>query len=252
MNRYISTLLHTSLAVITSTLFADRIPLVDASATLELPGSDSISFVLQHNQGDIFITGQESDELRVELSEDDNELFPSYLDWNEDESTVRLDVGKAPMNRNVNVWLPQGSQINLQAVGSNITVDNIHGEAVIRLVNGNIHLEGASSAVLIECVNGNTEVIPAPSESMEPMSIMSQNGSIRLVVTEDFKGSANVSTIAGKVFCDLPDSTTANPASSRWNKLNLGPITRKTIPINEGGRPITLNTVNGNIHIEIR
>ena len=250
MKHRITTLLFASLLAAGGNLLADRIPLEQGVTELEVSGSERINFEFQNHQADIEIIGHEVNLVRVEVDNGGHEDFPSYLDWDAGKRSLRLDLGHSHGNSKVRIRLPYNSSVNLQTVDSDIKVTGIRGDAIIRQVNGDIQLDGAAGAILIELVNGDTVVSPITSESNEPISIMSQNGNISLVAPKDFKGSATVSTIGGKVTCDVPGAGTKESSANR-HVVNMGPMSRQTIPINGGGRPITLNTVHGNIEVKI-
>ena len=248
MKTRIPTLLSVCLLAAGASLSADRIPIEDGMAEFDVPGSETITFAFQHHRADIEIIGHDANVVRIEVANDSHEPFASFLDWDEARRSLRLDLSNSPGTRSVRIWLPYQSGINLQGVESEVTVKDIRGNAVVRLVNGDLGMDGASGAILVELVNGNATVKPVVSSSTEPISIMSQNGDISLIVPKDFRGTANMNTVAGEITCDLPGADATGP-SAKSHAVNLGPMSRLTTPINGGGRPVILNTVNGDIEL---
>jgi len=252
MKRNFAIISMISLLFASGIIHAEQTPLVDGKARMELPATGSIAFSFQHNSGNIIIKGHEANEIRVEATEGTIEGHSGYLSWDESKQVVRLILGIRTGRNDVQIWLPRDCEIKLQAIGSDISISGTGGNVVLKLVNGDIKIDNASGAILIESVNGKTQVWPSVAASEEPISIMSQNGDIHLVVPGHFKGLAKVATINGKVFCEVPGSGSEGDQADNRLKLNLGPMTRQSIPINSGSRPLILNTVNGDIHIRIQ
>jgi hypothetical protein len=250
MKNYIQPLILLGLLTVGGNTFAERIPFTDGSAEFAFPNEDAVTFDMQHTHCDITIMGHEANKIRVEADVATNGIVSSHLVWSEGSRTIRLETGKPSAIDDINIWLPYRAGINLQGVNSDVDVEGIQGDVVIRLVNGDIRLNGTVAAVLVEYVNGDCEVVPAVTDSMDPISIMGHNGDIRLIIPKGFQGSATVSTIHGNVICDLPESGDVDQKDAHWHHLNLAHMVQKTFPINGGKRPITLNTVKGDIHID--
>lgn len=252
MKRIFFSVLILSLLSLSAPAHAGQTTLVDGKASLPLPAADQFRFLFQHTNGDVYIMGQDADEIRVETEMIDDERFPGHLSIDENKKVVHLSLGVGNGNNDVRIWLPRNCGIDVQAIFSDISISDTLGDIELKLVNGEIQITNAAGAILIESVNGKTTVMPSAVESDKPVSIMCQNGDIHLELPGQFSGSANVKTIKGKVISNLP-GTESSPNQDRNSFImNLIPMVNRTIPINNGTRPITLNTVNGDIHIRIQ
>jgi len=233
-------------------ILADRIALAEGRASMDLPDAEAVNFSFQHIDGSITITGHDAAQVRVEALGGDEDDIPSLLDWNEKKRTVRLKLGSDTGSDGINLWLPRNTNITLQTIEGDVRISGIRGSIEVRLVDGDIMLAENFGAILVETVDGDIELSQAASESKEPISLLSRDGDITLLTSADFKGSASMSTVDGDITCDIPNSDESGTAPKEKSGWKYGPMNRKSISLNGGGRPVLMNTVDGDIIIGIR
>jgi hypothetical protein len=120
-----------------------------------------------------------------------------------------------------------------------ITGEDFSGKVSLSTITGNIDLSGHNSEIEAKSYSGN--IVLNYSGRNEGIELFSTNGKIILNLPENFNASANLVSLKGKIFYDIPITN-----SLKLNKTNLGGI------INKGGNKLIARTFSGDIEIRKR
>ena len=141
---------------------------------------------------------------------------------------------------NYHISLPASALTHLRTDGD-VTVSNMSGRSVVAATNGTVLLKAIQGGAEVRAVNGNVTVDLAAFGS-EALDLRSTNGNVVLTIPADTNAYLLANFTNGKI--DLGDI----------HYEPVGEQTRRRIRgrINDGGAPIELTTVNGNIQIKPR
>jgi len=135
------------------------------------------------------------------------------------------------------VWLPNGSNVDMKAYNGSIHAENIHGQIRFHTLNGSIHLQDVAGDVEGSTANGSVAIDLAGNASNGGVRAETTNGSVRLNIPENFSAQVKASTVNGRVHVDFP--VTISGEIGRNMSFQIG----------SGGPLIEAKTVNGSVHI---
>lgn len=130
------------------------------------------------------------------------------------------------------ITVPANYNVNLSTVNGAIYVDELKGNISAKAINGAVYLTQIGGKVVGKSTNGRVEAkIIGGNWDGESLDVESDNGDVAVFFPKDFSAQFNSITERGKIF--VQDKT----YSSNVFKKSL----------NEGGKPITARSENGNI-----
>ena len=147
--------------------------------------------------------------------------------------TVGVDIAV-----NFHVTVPVGIALRLHSANGDITVANVDGALVASSSNGSIIGKALRGGVDARATNGSV-TIDLASVSKDPVDVRATNGAIELSVPPTANANIEANCTNGSVdFGDLPLEMTGEQTKRRTRGR-----------LNEGGAPIELTTINGNIRL---
>ncbi|NBC15865.1 MAG: DUF4097 family beta strand repeat protein [Bacteroidetes bacterium] len=137
------------------------------------------------------------------------------------------------------VYVPHASNLDLEAHNGGITIHDVQGAIAFRTLNGGVTLAGLGGDVRGTTTNGGLTVeLSGPRWDGRGLDVKTTNGSVTLVVPEDYSAELETGTVNGRVRTDFP-------------VMVEGDVTRDlSTTLGDGGAPLRLSTTNGSVHIQ--
>ena len=221
-----------------SRVWATRVPLAPAgSVTIENVQGDITVEAWDRAEVSVTVaktaTGPSAnpDEVRIEVESKGRSLTLRTIYPQQSDDTVRVDY---------RLRVPRQVRLErLRTVEGSITVRGIEGSVNARTLNGNIEQRNVSGSVVARAMNGNVLVsLRALPEKDGAVQMDTVNGHLFLVLPPQASADLQLSTVAGRISCDYP--TTVSEL--------LGETSRRA-RVGQGGVPVRLRTVRGNISV---
>lgn len=127
----------------------------------------------------------------------------------------------------------------LRTVVGNIRVRNIEGSVDARTLNGSIEEINITGGVTARTLNGNIAVtLRSLAGRSAAIHLDTVNGHLFLGLPGEASAALSLATVAGRIDSNIPLKVSDTPGDTSW-KATLG----------QGGTPIRMRTVRGNIHV---
>jgi DUF4097 and DUF4098 domain-containing protein YvlB len=215
--------------------------------TRTFPLDTDATFVVNNTNGDLTVEGWDQPQAEVTVTKtggtaDMRQQAKVVFNGDEDKMTVKT-LGGAPSGISVKylVKLPRGmEQITLHGVNSTISISDVGGNVSIETVNGSVHLSNLKDGVHAKTVNGSIEGAFGAVEGDDPLDFQSTNGSITLQFKSGLDASLSAQAGRGSISIDNDFGITSE-------KSLMGQ--RASGNIGDGGRSLSVTTVNGSITI---
>lgn len=134
------------------------------------------------------------------------------------------------------VELPAGVPIDAVAINGDVVVDAVRAPVDAETVNGTVRIGTSTGPVNAKTVNGNVQVRIASLDRAGAVSLESVNGNVWAELPPTFDGDVRLQTVNGRFEMQYPVAIA--PGGDRR---------RLEATVGRGGRPVTLETVNGNV-----
>lgn len=191
-------MLRTYRPVIGIALIGLLVPLAAAAVTeieRRVPAAADGTVVIENVSGSVVVTGWDRAEVEVTgtLARDVEEL-----EIERDGDTVEISVELPRRSRGSNtsahleVRVPRRSDLEIEVVSAEITVDGVDGDVSSEGVSGAVRIGGAPRSVEVETVSGGVKVEAEAAE----MSVESVSGNVTL---EGVGGRLWVESVSGRV-----------------------------------------------------
>jgi len=139
---------------------------------------------------------------------------------------------------NYRVTMPATARARVRAVNGDVTIADVEGQVVLSSTNGEVIGRNLRGGVDARSVNkGVTMGLAAVGR--DPVDLRATNGSVDLTVPADVNANLEANYTNGSL--DLKDLV-YEPIGEQTRRRARGRL-------NEGGTPITITTVNGNIRV---
>jgi hypothetical protein len=145
--------------------------------------------------------------------------------------------GRNP-NEQVTIKAPRQIALMLKGINGRVTTADIDGAIEAGGINGRVELGQASDSVEIGGVNGSI-VVGLKNLGGRGASIKDVNGGIELRLANGLNADLTAREMNGNVRSDIPDVTVDKEE----------PGSRYSAHIGNGGTPITLSGINGNVRL---
>jgi DUF4097 and DUF4098 domain-containing protein YvlB len=135
------------------------------------------------------------------------------------------------------IWLPNASNLELQANNGSISIDDVHGQIHFETTNGSVRLDKVAGDVEGSTTNGSLK-IDLTGDRWEGRGLRAEttNGSVRVNVPENYSAKIEASTVNGSVNVSFP--VTVSGELGKDVSFQLG----------SGGAIIEARTTNGGIY----
>ncbi len=127
----------------------------------------------------------------------------------------------------------------LRTVVGNIRVCDIEGSVDARTLNGNIEEINVTGGVTARTLNGNIAVsVRSLAGRSAAIHMETVNGHLVLGLPGEASAALSLATVAGRIESNIALKVSDTPGDTSW-KATLG----------QGGTPVRMRTVRGNIHV---
>ena len=139
------------------------------------------------------------------------------------------------------VWVPRRFDLTLDANNGSLGVAGVTGKLDLRTTNGSVALSDVGGEVHARTQNGSLNVeLAGKGWDGAGLDAETQNGSVRLMVPEQYAAQLETGTVNGRINTDIPITV-------------QGRISRQlSVPLNGGGRTVRAMTTNGSVRISER
>ncbi len=148
----------------------------------------------------------------------------------------RMNVKNNDVNVEFVVKVPAGVRLHARTVNGAVDASGLSGDADAETVNGSVKVE-TSGVARAQTVNGSVQATMGRADWSSDLEFKTVNGSIRVTLPASASTTVEAETVNGRIDSgfEVRDSTVTKR--------------RLTGTIGGGGRGLTLETVNGSIHI---
>jgi hypothetical protein len=205
---------------------------VTVTATLEegrRGSADDIRFeVLEHGDGVTICAVYPT----PDSSRRDNECAPG--------DDGRMNTRDNDVKVNFEVQVPTGVRFAGRTVNGRVSASSLSSDVEAYTVNGSIRVS-AAGLVRASTVNGSVDVSMGRADWTDELEIETVNGGITIAFTDDLNAEVRASTVNGSISSDWPLTVRGRFSPKRLSGT-----------VGDGGRTLTLGTVNGDIELRRR
>jgi len=224
---------------------------VAAGRTIEIKGVNGSIQATGSSGEDVEVVatrrGRRSDPESVQIKTFEHEggitvcaLYPS-TDSARPNECLPGDKGRInSRNNDVNVEfvvkVPAGVRLAARTVNGAVDASGLSADADVETVNGSVKVQ-TSGVARAQTVNGSVQASMGRADWSSDLEIKTVNGSIRVTLPRLASTTLDAETVNGSIVSDF--------------SVNNGTVTRRRLrgTIGSGGRGMSLETVNGSIHI---
>ena len=140
------------------------------------------------------------------------------------------------------VLLPSGVNVDASSVNGGLSIADVDGEVMAKTVNGGIKAEvGAAASFTASTVNGGINVRVDSLTGDGDVTLKTVNGSLTAELPTELDADVHLETVNGNISTEYP-LTVNGKVNPRRIDATLG----------DGGRRLTLKTVNGSVKLARR
>jgi hypothetical protein len=143
-----------------------------------------------------------------------------------------------PITVRYTLHVPNGVRVAVETVNGKIAAQDIGGNVKASTVNGDVTVSTTNGTVNAETVNGSIVASMASLPDSGDVHLETVNGSITSVIPEGIGGSISLENTNGSITANYP-----NAVPDKDDKHHM------TIKLDERGRRVTLETVNGSVNL---
>jgi DUF4097 and DUF4098 domain-containing protein YvlB len=157
--------------------------------------------------------------------------------------SLRTDLppGSRDLSVRYELRLPREvGRVDIKLTNGDIKVVDITSHITVATTNGDIELSDITGVASAQTINGNIEAQLAKVPPGSPLAFSAVHGNIDVGFNSDFNANLSASTTAGSITLD-------DDFGIRVQKNMVGQ--QASGPIGQGGPPVTVKTVNGNIKL---
>jgi len=215
--------------------------------------------------GTVTVTGWDRDQVHITGSYD-SDFEELEVDTDEGEISIEVDIDDDDNHRTIDrgadltIRVPRGSQVEVEAISADITIDGVTGEVDLEVISGEIECSGGMEEISIECISG--DIVVETTGTLRVADIETVSGSIELSGALGKGARINVESVNGNVVLRLPSNTSADFEISTFNgsiRNDFGPQAEKTskyLPASElsfsigsGSARVTVEAFNGTVRL---
>lgn len=187
----------------------------------------------------------------ISASASDNTGVGLVVEKEEDYFAV-LKMSKNARNKSYKFYVPDKVNLHIQDIHAEVNttyaIQNFKGEVEINALNSQIMMDNISGPVVANATNGNVEINFTKLTEDKPNSILSVNGYVDVTLPSQTEADLQLHTVNGEAYTDWEieidkDATSTMPMIAEMNMFNIEGT------INGGGIPISIQSVNGDIYL---
>ena len=223
--------------------------------TFELKNINGEVEAVAASGNEIRVTAQKRDngrgdpeDVRIEVIEHDGgvticAVYPTPRNQRQDNECVpgrggRMNTKDNNVTVDFRVEIPRGVNAVLKSVNGGVEANGLSGDVEVATVNGDVEATSNDGLVRASTVNGSIDVSMGRSNWTGELEFETVNGSITVALPGELHSEVHASTVNGSISTDWPLTI----------RGRFGPK-RLSGTVGNGGRTLSLSTVNGSIEL---
>jgi hypothetical protein len=179
--------------------------------------------------------------------------YPLHLTWTQTTAVVRTSgppESAAKMEVNLTIYVPKAkTDVDLKILQGDFAIGGINGWIEATLKEGSVEAVSMSGYFSAVTQLGDLSVEMTGNRWLgHDFSAITQNGSVRLQLPLNYSSSLSLETRAGEITVDYPN-TVVEGQSIPLQVVSKKSAKSLTAPIGQGGAPLKLLTLSGNIEL---
>ena len=139
------------------------------------------------------------------------------------------------------VAVPRGVRVDVLTKNGDVDVRGASAQVTAATINGDVNVATSMGPVTASTVNGDVEAVMESLSGTEPINLTTVNGDVTARVPNELDVDVVLNTVNGRIDTDFPITTTGAIDGRRL-----------AATIGNGGRKLTLTTVNGDAELRRR
>jgi hypothetical protein len=140
------------------------------------------------------------------------------------------------------IFVPQRSDLTLQASNGGISVVDVHGRIEFKTTNGGVNLARVGGAVRGSTTNGGLNIVLDGARwDGEVLDVKTTNGGVNLLVPENYSAHLETGTVNGNVSFNIPVNVALTDRGRMPKDI--------TVDLGSGGPTVRVITTNGGVRI---
>ena len=201
--------------------------------------------VLDADQGDVVISGTDSEELNVKVLQkgSDSELKKFHVNFDQSDGIVSIKArherryfqffDNSWLNVRFEIELPKNFNLDLQTAGGDLSVRNVRGTVVGETSGGDVEAETVDGKIKLSTAGGNVKLFAANGE----FALSTSGGNI---TGEDITGSTRAETSGGNIIFKRADGSLHAETSGGDIRVEL-----------KDNKGVDLSTSGGNVAVSL-
>lgn len=209
-------------------LFAEK----EIKTTLQVSGAGP-ELNIKNNSGSLKVRGWEKDEIRIEGTYS-NLVERVVIEQKGDKVIIRPEVKSKNLNKNRNVrcdlkiYTPFKSSVYIDAVSSDVDLDDIEGSITVQSVSGNIKIDAKARKMDVQSISGEID-IDGSARRFEGISISGDIKAIGNFPSLKVQTTSGDFTYRGELLEHASVYSTSGEVSISCNELNESHIEIGTV-----------------------
>lgn len=200
-----------------------------------LAADDDGEVLVSNIAGSVLIHGWDKKEVRVtgELGKGTRELV---FERNGSHVEIRVEIEKGKHRRvhgtDLEIWLPQNSEIKVITVSADIEVEGVHGDQRLQSVSGTVDTLIWENDLEVRSISGDVNVVGHGHAGMVTVNLVSGDADI-----ENVSGEIEVQSVSGDLDLELVDIVVARVRSTTGDMELSGKLAK--------GARVDVESING-------
>ena len=185
--------------------------------------------------GEVVIHGWKKNEVRVtgELGKGTKELV---FERDGPNVVIKVEIGKGKHRRvggtDLEIWLPQQSEIEVVTVSADIEVEDAHGEQHLHSVSGSVDTQIWDNDLYVRSISGDANVVGHGHPGMVTINLISGD-----VEVENVSGEIEGQSISGDLTLELAEIVRARVRTTNGDMEVTGKLAK--------GARVMVDSING-------
>jgi DUF4097 and DUF4098 domain-containing protein YvlB len=208
---------------------------------------DDATFSVRGVTGDVTVTGTDGDQAELKITKhggSPQQRAGARVMVSQTDARLSISGAGTPpdVKLSYEVRLPRDlHQLEIYSDRGDVKVDGFGGTVVVNVRQGDLEFRGVTGAVRSKLVNGSTRVVIDGSEREAGQEFSVVNGGIEATVADGADADVKAETVSGDISVD-----------ERYGlKVEKRPAGRRVSgQLGDGGQPLNLKVVNGDIKLK--
>ncbi|MCH6258990.1 DUF4097 domain-containing protein [Puniceicoccaceae bacterium K14] len=217
------------------------IPINSETVELPIPDGKPITIELKVTDGDINIRVGDRKTAVLVIDEFESDEYAN-IEYDTSDSILEIKLSAHLARSDIELTLPQNTNLSLRAEDGDVHIVGIHGEINVKTIDGDLTMKDVVGPITAECTDGNIFASILSPNALQPISLATVDGNIKLRIHPQASLDIAAATLDGDFEYDI------DILSKKFKQRGDATFIEGTI--NSGGPRISLRSVDGNISIK--